>query len=270
MTHVVVSNRTVRHAVGTKICRPIRKPLRCLIKQQFSQGASVFRMRQERLQRRTEEERRGRNYDGIGTSGNTFRKIKSEGVIESLLSPAVDDGLSKLLSKFQRDVNPDGKVKGAIQILSKYPRQVIVFTETSIRLFDTLLKHKNVVVSWDATGSIIKEKRHTNRMLYYELSVTLPGIVNENSIVPITFMISDAHALVNVTSWLESFKDKYAQVSVLLFISLQLRLVKSALSYSMAIGERTAISLMNVPKLVNSSITINRSINTSFASLIIV
>lgn len=45
-------------------------------------------------------------------------------------------------------------------------------------------------------------------------------------------MISDAQALVNVTSWLEAFKDKYTQVDILSFMSLRLRLVKSVLSYS--------------------------------------
>ena len=170
--HIVVSNRTIWHGVGTKICRPIRKSLRSVIKNQFSQGASVFRMHQERLQKRTKEERRGRNYDGIGTSRSTFRKIKSEGVIESLLSPAVDDSLSK----FQKDVNPGGKVKGTIQILSKYPRQIVVFSETSIRLFDALLKNKNVDLSWDATGSIIKEKQQTSRMLYYELDSSIERV----------------------------------------------------------------------------------------------
>ena len=212
LTYVIVANEMIKHKIGTKICRPIRKPIRCLIKNQFSQGASVYRLHQERLQKRTEEERKGRNYDGIGTSRNTLRKIKSEGIIESLLSPVVDDSLSKLLEQFQKDINPDGKVKGAIQILSKYPCQVVVFSETSIRLFDALLKHKNVVISWDATGSIIKETNE-RRMLYYELSVTLPGVVAEDSIIPITFMISNSHALVNITTWLESFKDKHAQVS---------------------------------------------------------
>jgi hypothetical protein len=195
-----------------KICRPIRKPLRGLIKKQFSQGASVYRMHQEGLQKRTEEQRKGRNYDSIGTSRNTLRKIKSEGVIESLLSADVDASLWKLLEQFQREVNPGGKVKGAIQILSKYPCQVVVFSETSIRLFAALLKHKNVVLSWDATGSIIKHS-NAHRMLYYELTITLPGVVNEDSIVPITFMISDAHALLNVTTWLELFKYKYDQVN---------------------------------------------------------
>lgn len=107
-----------------------RKPIWCLIKKQFSQGASVYRLHQERLQKRTEE-RKGRNYDGIGTSRNTLRKIISEGVTESLLSPVVDDSLSKLLGQFQKDINPGGIVKSAIQILSRYPCQVIVFSETS-------------------------------------------------------------------------------------------------------------------------------------------
>jgi hypothetical protein len=212
--HIMVTNRTVRHARGVKICRPIRAPLRSSIKKKFAQGASVFRLHQEKLQQRTLEQKKGQNYDGIGKSRNIFRKIKSEGIIESLLAPDVDQALFKLFEKFRVEINPDGKVKGAIQHISKYPYQIIGYTETSIRLFDTLLKHKNVILSWDATGSIIKETS-SRRVLYYELSITLPGIVNEDSIVPITFMVSDAHALVDVIHWLQLFKHNYSQVNVL-------------------------------------------------------
>lgn len=212
--HIVVVNRNIVHRSPAKVCRPIRAPLRSLLKQQFAQGSTVFRVHQDRLQKRTKEQRKGRNYDGIGKSRNTLRKIKSEGVIESLLSPVVDEGIFKLLEQFRRDINGDGRVKGAIQFFSKYPCQIIVFSESSIRLFDALVKHRNVVISWDATGSIIKES-NAHRNLYYELSITLPGVVREDSIVPVTFMISDAHALINVTHWLELFKQSYAQVSVL-------------------------------------------------------
>ena len=209
---IIVTNGNVRHSGGVKICRPIRTPLRSLIKKRFAQGASVYRMYQEKLQKRTSEQKRGKNYDGIGKSRDILRKIKSEGVMESLLAPDVDQSLLKLLEKFQSEVNRDGKIKGAIQYISKYPCQIIVYSESSIRLFDALLNHKHVILSWDATGSIIKET-NSHRLLYYELSVTLPGVVNEDSIIPITFMISDAHALVNVTHWLQLFKHSYSQVN---------------------------------------------------------
>ncbi|CAF4724585.1 unnamed protein product, partial [Rotaria sp. Silwood2] len=154
--------------------------------------------------------KKGQNYDGIGKTRSILRKIKSEGVTESLLAPDVDQALFKLFEKFQAEINPEGKVAGVIQFISKYPSQIIAYSETSIRLFDVPLKHKNVTVSWDATGSIIKETS-SRRLLYYELSITLLGIVNEDSIVPITFMISDAHALVNIIHWLQLFKHSYSQ-----------------------------------------------------------
>lgn len=211
--HIIVMNRNIRHKQGIKICRPIRAPIRSLMKKQFAQGASVYRMYQEKLQQRTPEQREGRNYDNVGRSRCILSKIKSEGVLDSLLAPDVDQSLSKLLDKFRTEVNPDGKVKGAIQFISRYPSQVIVYSESSIRLFDTLLKQKNVIVSWDATGSIIKEK-NSNRLLYYELSVTLPGVVNQDSIVPITFMVSNAHGLVDIIHWISLFKHSYCQVNI--------------------------------------------------------
>src|SRR5439155_1711331 len=149
---------------------------------------SVFRIYNSKLQQRTLKEIQGGNYDGIGKNQTVLRKIKSEGALETLLAPEVEQGLSKLLEKFKSEINPDGKVEGAIQYISKHPSKVIVYSESSIRLFNTLLQRKNVVISWDATGSIIKEKK-SRQFLYYELSVTLPGIVTENSIIPITFMI---------------------------------------------------------------------------------
>ncbi|CAM4769922.1 unnamed protein product [Rotaria magnacalcarata] len=209
--NIIVTNGTVRHVRGVKICRPIRAPVRSLIKKRFAQGASVYRMYQEKLQKRTPEERRGQNYDDIGKNRDVLRKIKSEGIMESLLAPDVDQSLFKLFEKFRIEVNPSGKIKGAIQSISKYPCQIIVYSESSIRLFDALLKHNNVILSWDATGSIIKET-NSHRLLYYELSITLPGIVKEDSIVPITFMISDAHALVDIIHWLQLFKHSYSQV----------------------------------------------------------
>ncbi|CAF3829497.1 unnamed protein product [Rotaria sordida] len=187
--HIIVTNRTIMHVRGNKICRPIREPIRSLIKQQFAHGATVYRVHQERLQKRTREEREAYNYDVTGKTRNILRKIKSEHTNESLLSMDVHQSIAKLNEKFQKEVNPDGKIKGAIQQISKYPCQIIVYTESSIRLFDTLLKHNSVVVSWDATGSVIQEKKNSPRLLYYELSITLPGIVSEDSIVPVTFMV---------------------------------------------------------------------------------
>jgi len=225
--HIIVTDTTIRHPRGTKISRPIRQPIRSLLKKQFANGASVYRVYQERLQKRTVEERKANNYDSTGKSRNILRKIKSEGITESLLAPDVDQALSKLYGKFQDEVNADGKIKGAIQQISKYPCQIIVFTESSIRLFDTLMKHQNVVLSWDATGSIIQEKQNSRRLLYYELSITLPGIVTEDSIIPITFMISDAHALVNVIHWIELFKYSYSQVNI--YISFRLHSISDFL-----------------------------------------
>jgi hypothetical protein len=215
--NIIVTKTTIRHPRNAKISRPMRQPIRSLLKQQFANGACVYRVYQEKMQKRTIKERQANNYDAVGKSRNILRKIKSEGVIESLLSPDIDQAIFKLYERFQDEVNPDGKIHGAIQQISKYPCQIIVFTESSIRLFDTLMKHQNVVLSWDATGSIIQEKQNSPRLLYYELSITLPGIVTQDSIIPITFMISDAHALVNIIHWIQLFKHNYSQVNIYIF-----------------------------------------------------
>lgn len=140
--HIAVNETTVRHTRGVKLARPIRKPLRSIFKQQFKNGATVYRAYQERMQKRTVEEKNGNNYDTVGKSRQIFRKIKSEGVAESLLAADVNDSLSKLYKKYQNEVNIDGKIKGAIQQISRHPCRLIVFTESSIRLFDRLVHKK--------------------------------------------------------------------------------------------------------------------------------
>ncbi|CAF2149342.1 unnamed protein product [Rotaria magnacalcarata] len=210
--HLIVNNTTITHTRGVKICRPMRDPIRSLLKKQFAQGAAVYRIYQDQLKKRSIEEKKAFNYDTTGKNRSILTKIKSEQALESLLSSNVDESIVKLCEKYQEDINPDGKVPGAIQQICKWPCQIIVFTESSIRLFDMLLNYKNVVLSWDATGSIIQEKKDSARLLYYELSITLPGIVSENSIVPVTFMISDAHSLVNILHWLQLFKYNHSLV----------------------------------------------------------
>lgn len=213
---IIAQNNNVRHMQTSKICRPIRAPLRTSTKEQFSAGASVFRIYQNRLQGRSTEECKGRNYDTTGRSRGVLQKVKSEGTTESLLSPDADQGLFKLCEEYKKDVNPGGKVPGAIQVFSKYPCQVVMYSDSSIRLYDALLKHKNVVISWDATGGIIKQTS-SKRLLYYELSITLPGVVTFDSIIPITIMISESHGLVDILHWMQRFRYSYYQVNALLY-----------------------------------------------------
>ena len=83
-----------------------------------------------------------------------------------------------------------------------------------MNLFDNLVHQKDVVIAWGATGGIIRKGKNSQRLLYYELSMTLLGIVSENSIIPITFMISDGHALLDIEHWMEIVKHSYALVNV--------------------------------------------------------
>ncbi|CAF4240825.1 unnamed protein product [Rotaria sp. Silwood2] len=125
--HINVTNTTIVHPRGYKICRPIREPIRSLIKKQFSAGASVYRLHKEYLQKRTSEQIKGYNYDGIGRSRDIFTKIKSENVNEALLASDVDEAIHKLHERFKNEINISGKVQGAIQVVSKHPCQIIVF-----------------------------------------------------------------------------------------------------------------------------------------------
>ncbi|CAF4999893.1 unnamed protein product, partial [Rotaria sp. Silwood1] len=212
--HIIVNNTTVRHAPGIKISRPIREPIRSLFKEKFKNRASVYRIYQEEMQKRSIHEKNANNYDRVGRSRQILRKIKSETTCESLLAPDVDYGLSKLYEKYKNEINIDGKVTGAIQLISKHPSKIIIFTETAIRLFDSLINQKNITISWDATGAIIREQNNSPKYLYYELTMTLPGVVSEDGLIPISSMISSSHSLIDIIHWLELFKYHYSQVFV--------------------------------------------------------
>jgi hypothetical protein len=211
---ITASDSTVHHRYGEKVSRPIRAPLRSILKEKLLNGSSVFRVRRDQDEKRSKLERLGNNFDLTGTSMSTIRTIKQEAMFQSLMPLNVETSLSNMYTKFQQTINKNGTVNGAIQVISQHPRKVIVFTEASVRLYDKLMAFPNTVISWDATGGIVKQSG-SKRVLYYELTITLPGVIKENSLVPVTFMISDSHSQLDVKHWLEHIKNAHKKVIIL-------------------------------------------------------
>ncbi|CAF3701085.1 unnamed protein product [Adineta steineri] len=205
---ITASDSNIHHRAGDKICRPMREPLRAILKEKLMNGASVFRVRREQDEKRSKLERLGGNYDLTGTSIVTIKTIKQEALSESLLSKDVEESLSSLFDYFCKKINKGGAVSGAIQLVSRHPRKIIVYTEESIRLYDKLLNYPDAIISWDATGGILKQYGG-QRVLYYELTMTLPNVTKEHSLVPISFMISDSHSEIDVKHWLDQIKDAH-------------------------------------------------------------
>ncbi|CAF5175463.1 unnamed protein product, partial [Rotaria magnacalcarata] len=85
------------------------------------------------------------------------------------------------------------------------------FTEASIRLYDSIVNCPEYVLSWDATGGIVKNSS-SKQCLYYELTITHPNIVDEDSLVPLTFMLSEPQTFFTVKQWLLPFKECYRKV----------------------------------------------------------
>lgn len=208
---ITASNNTVHHRFGQKVARPIRGSLRSSLKDKFKNGATVSSVQREQNMKRSKMERKGNNYDITGTSTSTLRTIKQEALLYTSLTYSVETGLSNLMEHFKDIVNNQGIIKGAIHVISLHPRKVIVFTEASIRLYDKLMSYSDTIISWDATGGILKQSGG-QRVLYYELTITLPGVTKENSLVPLTFMISDSHSELDVKHWLEHVKNAYRKV----------------------------------------------------------
>lgn len=212
---VTAADSTVHHPYGKKVCRPIRAPLRSILKEKLLNGSNVFRVHRDQDEKRSKLERLGNNFDSTGTSAATIRTIKQEAVLELSVPFDVETSLSHLHNDLKANINRNGTIKGAIQEIGRHPRRIIVYTEASIRLYDRLMAYPETVISWDATGGIVKQSG-TRRVLYYELTITLPGVTKENSLVPLTFMISDTHSLLDVKFWLENLKADYKKVIIFL------------------------------------------------------
>ena len=210
--HVIPSKRIVRHHISERISRPIRGSMRASIKQKFKPETSVYRLHAEYDNKRTASEKAGFNYDTTGKSKKIFKKIKSEAVGELVLGANVSDGLLNLHDRLINEINDGGIVKGAMQCVQLRPSFcVYVFTEASIRLYDALVNLPDSVISWDATGGIVQYTAGSKQILYYEMTITHPNIVAEDSLIPLTFMLSQSQTLFTVTQWLQSFKEKLSK-----------------------------------------------------------
>ncbi|CAF3717580.1 unnamed protein product [Rotaria sordida] len=210
---LIAINPNIFHHVGERLSRPIRGSQRQALIEKFKSGASLYRLHAQYDKERTKNEKKGFNYDRTGKSKKIFKKIKAEAVAASLLSPDITQGILNLHDQLVDEINSDGIVKGAIQVVQLRPFCIVAFTEASIRLYDAIVSHPETVLSWDATGGIIKNTASISRQcLYYELTVSHPNITNEDSLVPLTFMLSESQTLHTVTNWLTAFKESYKKV----------------------------------------------------------
>lgn len=126
-------------------------------------------------------------------------------------------GILKLYDHQASHVNNDGIIKGILQQVQLRPFCVIAFMETSIRLYDALVANPNTVLSWDATGGIVKTQQSAKQVLYYELTLAHPNVASEDSLIPITYMLSESQSLATVVQWLNLFKEGYRKVCFLSF-----------------------------------------------------
>jgi hypothetical protein len=214
---VTAINQQIFHRINERISRPIRGSRRRLIMDKFKAGGTVYRLHAQYYEQRTRQEKQGFNYDTTGKSKKIFKKIKAEADAESLLSPNITLGILQLHDKLSDEINNGGTIKGALQIVQIRPFCIVAFTEASIRLYDAIVSHPDSVLSWDATGGIVKNTS-SKQSLYYELTISHPNIVNEDSLVPLTFMLSESQTLFTVVQWLSTFKECHRKVNLFFFL----------------------------------------------------
>ncbi|CAF2038184.1 unnamed protein product, partial [Rotaria magnacalcarata] len=89
-------------------------------------------------------------------------------------------------------------------------KKVLILMQLASRkkLYDSIVNCSEYVLSWNATGGIAKNSS-SKQCLYYELTITHPNIVDEDSLVPLTFRLSESQTLFTVKQWLLSFKECY-------------------------------------------------------------
>ncbi|CAF1120453.1 unnamed protein product, partial [Didymodactylos carnosus] len=85
---------------------------------------------------------------------------------------------------------------------------VIVFTEASLRLYNALVHQPGTVVSWDATGSIVRNNNNDLR-LCYELTLSVSNTAPHDRSIPISFLISSDHSQPIIDFWLSKLKYGY-------------------------------------------------------------
>ena len=86
--------------------------------------------------------------------------------------------------------------------ISITPLNVMYWNRSAIRLFHDLAPHD--IISWDATGKIVKSQISKKKLLYYELTARHP---KSNKIsTPLSIMVSDTHTQPVVTNWLATFR----------------------------------------------------------------
>ncbi|CAF4303353.1 unnamed protein product, partial [Rotaria magnacalcarata] len=188
---VIATNRKFFHRVNEKITRPIRGSHRRAIMDKFKAGGSVYRVHPQYDEKRT--------IHG--------KKV----LILMQLASRKNLGILQLHDKLAQEMNSEGIIKSALQIVQFRPFCVVAFTEASIRLYDSIVNCPEYVLSWDATGGIVKNSS-SKQCLYYKLTITHPNIVDEDSLVPLTFRLSESQTLFTVKQWLLAFKECYRKV----------------------------------------------------------
>ncbi|CAF4271109.1 unnamed protein product [Rotaria magnacalcarata] len=188
---LIATNRKIFHHANEKISRPIRGSQRRAIMDKLKAGGSVYRVHAQYDEKRTIHE----------------KKV----LIRMQLASRKNLGILQLHDKLAQEMNSEGIIKGALQIVQFRPFCVVAFTEASIRLYDSIVNCPESVLSWDATGGIAKNSS-SKQCLYYELTIIHPNIVDEDSLVPLAFMLSESQTLFTVKQWLLAFKECYRKL----------------------------------------------------------
>ena len=82
------------------------------------------------------------------------------------------------------------------------------WNEASVRLFHDLADHD--IISWDATGKIVRSSLTKRKLFYYEITARHPkkGMIS----VPLSVMISDTHTLPILQNWLTAFRHHEKEI----------------------------------------------------------
>ena len=212
----------VRHRVENLYARPISGKVRERLREKLASGHKPYKERIQRMANISKDAMSSGNRNTVGKDSHIFRQIAYEGRIKGRRHKNELEGLRLFAAELSgltnsNEVEDTGRANhnkdeqhmhpAKIQF-SLIPLTVMYWNEASVRLFHDLADHD--IISWDATGKIVRSSLTKRKLFYYEITARHPkkGMIS----VPLSVMISDTHTLPILQNWLTAFRHHEKEI----------------------------------------------------------
>ncbi|XP_052216774.1 uncharacterized protein LOC127834780 isoform X2 [Dreissena polymorpha] len=155
------------------------------------------------------------NADRVSLANGNFNYVPSKTALRMMLQKVIN---SEILDRdvFREvdvinDTSEQMMPAGYVQYFAKKPLNIILFTNTQIKMYTKAVKSGNLHLYLDATGSVIdKVPYQRTRLLYY--AIVIEGAGN-NPPIPVAEFISYRHIVSDISNFLSRFQYAAQKVS---------------------------------------------------------